>query len=53
MALTIADLASIGSGGIGDDGSSSQPGRVVIDVEQLQQALLLRCQREYLLGSAQ
>jgi hypothetical protein len=25
----------------------------VIDVEQLQQALLLRCQREYLLGSAQ
>jgi magnesium chelatase family protein len=53
LALTIADLASIDPGAPDEGGVSPGPGTGVIDVEQLQQALLLRCQREYLLGSAQ
>jgi magnesium chelatase family protein len=52
LALTIADLAAISRGCIGDGEPSSLPGAAAIEVEQLQQALLLRCQREYLLGGA-
>jgi predicted ATPase with chaperone activity len=48
LARTIADLDTVdGSGG------PSRPDTGLIDVEHVEEALLLRCQREYLLGSAQ
>ena len=62
LARTVADLDSVGGGGdgdgagleaigVGNDVVGAGPG--VIEIDHLQEALLLRCQREFLLGAVQ
>ncbi len=56
LARTIADLDGVGrqvwgeAGGRAAGAGAIDASRDVVDVDQVQEALLLRCQREYLLG---